>query len=329
MVSLAMRILALLNGDGGTLKTTDLDWLSALIKDEFAVHGHEITVEIVAGKDVVPAIEQAAERKDVDVLLVGGGDGTVSAAAAAVFETDTALAILPAGTMNLFARTLQIPLGLEAAVKALAGGTITKVDVATVNGKPFVHQFAAGLHARMVRFRERITYRSRLGKIWATTRAITLAVRKLPKVELLINVDGRTERLLCSAIAISNNLYGLGHVPFADNPKGGVLGVYICTERNISRVAKLTLDIFTGQWRSNPSLLVKTAKHVQLSHRGKPRSNRAVRDGELELLDDLSEVELHPLGLSVLVPADASYLEEATPADQSAVPAPGAASSTP
>ncbi|NDW07075.1 diacylglycerol/lipid kinase family protein [Jiella pacifica] len=304
-----MRILALLNGDGGTLKTTDLDWLSELIEDEFAVHGHGITVEVCAGKDIVAAIEQAAKRDDVDVLLVGGGDGTVSAAASAVFGTDTALAILPAGTMNLFARTLQIPLNLEAAVKALAGGRITKVDVATVNGKPFVHQFAAGLHARMVRFREKITYRSRIGKIWATTRAIALAFRKLPKVEILIKVDGRTERLLCSAIAISNNLYGPDHVPFADNPKGGVLGVYICTERNINKVAKLTLDILTGRWRGNASLVVKTAKHVQLAHRGKPRSNRAVRDGELELLDDLSEVELHPLGLSVLVPAEATYLE--------------------
>ncbi|MBO0904854.1 diacylglycerol/lipid kinase family protein [Jiella sonneratiae] len=306
-----MRILALLNRDGGTLKTTNLDWLSELIRDEFAVHGHEVTVEICGGKEIVQAIEKAAGRNDLDVLLVGGGDGTVSAAAAALFKGETALAILPAGTMNLFARTLQIPLGLEEAVKAMAGGTITDVDVATVNGKPFIHQFAAGLHARMVRFRERIAYGSRLGKMWATTRAIALAFRKLPKVELLIKVDGRTERLLCSAIAVSNNVYGLGHLPFADNPKGGELGIYICTERDLSRVAKLTLDIFTGNWRRNPSLVVKTAKRVELAHRGKPRSNRAVRDGELELLDDLSEVELHPLALRVLVPAEATYLDQA------------------
>lgn len=320
MVASQMRILALLNRDGGTLKTTDLDWLSGLIRDEFSVHGHDVRVEIHAGKDIVGAIDRAAGGEGLDVLLVGGGDGTVSAAAAAVFRTDTALAILPAGTMNLFARTLQIPLNLEAAVKALAGGTVTKVDVATVNGKPFIHQFAAGLHARMVRFREKIAYRSRLGKMWATTRAIALAFRKLPKVELLINVDGRTERLLCSAIAVSNNLYGPDHLPFADDPKGGVLGVYICTDRNLNRVAKLTFDIFTGKWRNNPSLVVKTAKHVQLAHKGKPRSNRAVRDGEMELLDDLSEVELHPLGLSVMVPAEATYLEQAEEAAETRRP---------
>ena len=305
-----MRILALLNRDGGTLKTTDLDWLSALIRDEFAVHGHEVTVELCAGSDIVPAIKKAAATDDLDVLLVGGGDGTVSAAVGALYEGDTALAILPAGTMNLFARTLQIPLDLEEAVKALAGGRTTKVDVATVNGKPFVHQFATGLHARMVRFRERISYRSRLGKMWATTRAIGLAFRRLPKVELVIDVDGRSERLKCSALAISNNLYGDRHLPFADNPKGGQLGVYICTERRLARVAKLTADIFAGQWRKNPDLVVKSATRVDLAHRGKPRSNRAVRDGELEVLDDLSRVEIHPLALTVLVPAEATYLEQ-------------------
>ena len=305
-----MRILALLNRDGGTLKTTDLDWLSTLLKDEFGVHGHEISVELCAGDEIVTAIGSAAERDDLDVLLVGGGDGTVSAAVAALFEGELTLAILPAGTMNLFARTLQIPLGLEAAVKALAGGTVTAVDVATVNGKPFIHQFAAGLHARIVRFRENLSYGSRVGKMWATTRALALALKKLPKVQLVIDMDGRIERLTCTAIAISNNVYGPGHLPFADNPKGGVLGIYICTERKLSRVAKLTLDIFTGTWRKNSDLVVKSASRVDLAHQGRSHSSRAVRDGELEVLDDLSQVEIRPLALNVLVPAEATYLHQ-------------------
>ena len=71
-----------------------------------------------------------------------------------------------------------------------------------------------------------------------------------------------------------------------------------------------TADIFAGQWRKNPDLVVKSATRVDLAHRGKPRSNRAVRDGELEVLDDLSRVEIHPLALTVLVPAEATYLEQ-------------------
>ena len=97
-----MKVHAILNRDGGTLKTTDLAVLSRLIEDEFRLHGHEIEVEVVAGQDVVGAIGGAGRREDIDVLLVGGGDGTVSCAAATLMDRRTALAILPAGTMNLF-----------------------------------------------------------------------------------------------------------------------------------------------------------------------------------------------------------------------------------
>ncbi|MEX6506265.1 diacylglycerol kinase family protein [Jiella sp. M17.18] len=303
-----MKILVLLNRDGGTLKTTDLDWLSELLRDEFQVHGHEITVERCAGKGIVEAIRRHASRNDIDVLLVGGGDGTVSAAASALMGGSVALGILPAGTMNLFARSLQIPLDIPQAVAALASGTTTEVDMGMVNDEPFVHQYAVGLHARMVRFREHIAYGSRIGKMWATTRAVFLALRRLPVVELTIDIDGKVERIKSSAVAISNNLYGPGHLPFADNPRGGVLGVYVCRQRNMRRVMKLTMDILVGRWRGNPDLEVQSAHRVEIAYSGRNHSNRAVRDGELDLLDDRSIVEIKPLALKVLVPSDATYL---------------------
>ncbi|MCB8838109.1 diacylglycerol kinase family protein [Aurantimonas sp. VKM B-3413] len=321
-----MNILVLLNRDGGTLKTTDLDWLADLLRDEFQVHGHQITVERGPGKEIVESIRRHAAREDIDVLLVGGGDGTVSAAAAALMGRKVALGILPAGTMNLFARTLQIPLELQEAVAALASGTVTDVDIATVNGEPFIHQYAVGLHARMVRFREHIHYGSKVGKMLATTRAIWMALRRLPLVELTMDVDGKVERLKSPAVAISNNLYGAGHLPFADDPRGGQLGVYICTQRNVRRVMRLTLDILTGRWRDNGDLAVRPAKRVEIAYSGHNHSNRAVQDGELVRLQDLTLVEIRPLALKVLVPSDATYLPQRggsvdTAADKEAVTA--------
>ncbi|MEC5323419.1 diacylglycerol/lipid kinase family protein [Aurantimonas sp. A3-2-R12] len=303
-----MKILALLNRDGGTLKTTDRDELVALMNDEFAIHGHELTVESCAGDEIVAAIKAAALRDDLDVLMVGGGDGTVSAAAAALAHGDIALGILPAGTMNLFARTLQIPLDLPAAVAALAGGVVVNVDIGSVNDRIFVHQFAVGLHARMVRMRSKIQYGSRLGKIVATARAVFLALRRVPAIELELEIDGVLKRIKSPAVAVSNNLYGVGHIPYADHPRGGELGVYICTERKVGAVTKLTFDILTGAWRQNPDLLSQTAQRVRIHYWGKNRKKRAVLDGELCTLDAESVVEIHPRALKVLVPAEATYL---------------------
>ena len=71
-----MKVLALLNRDGGTLKTTDLDWLRTLIEDEFKMHGHQIEIAICSGDAIVDSIREAVDRPDLDILLVGGGDGT-------------------------------------------------------------------------------------------------------------------------------------------------------------------------------------------------------------------------------------------------------------
>ena len=304
----SMKILVLLNRDGGRLKTADMPAITALIGDEFKVHGHDVTVESHSGDGIVDLISRAAGRDDLDILIVGGGDGTVSAAAAALAGGTIALGVIPGGTMNLFARSLQVPLTVPAAIAALASGEVTTVDFATVNGQPFIHQFAIGLHARMVRLREKISYGSRVGKMLATTRAILLALRRLPPVDVDIEIDGKPRTLKTPAVAISNNLYGEGHIPFADDPKGGRLGVYICTETKSSAVYRLTFDIMMGSWRSNPNLEVITAKKVSLDYGGKHHANRAVRDGELSALAERSEVEIHPNGLKVLAPAEATYL---------------------
>lgn len=97
-----MRFVAVLNKDGGTLRTTDLDAFSEKMKTVFLqAAGHTVDIRVVEGKDVVSALEKAAAMRSVDVVLAGGGDGTISAAAAVLMNRKTALAILPAGTMNL------------------------------------------------------------------------------------------------------------------------------------------------------------------------------------------------------------------------------------
>ncbi|MER0239025.1 diacylglycerol kinase family protein [Fulvimarina sp. MAC8] len=303
-----MKVLALLNEDGGTLKTTNLDWLSSLLRDEFAVQGHTVEIVRCSGNEVVQAIQGAVDRHDTEVLLVGGGDGTVSAAAAKCVGTKTALGILPAGTMNLFARTLQIPLDLEQAIGALASGRITPVDVGRANGEVFVHQYAVGLHARMVRMRNKFSYGSRIGKVMATWRAGWIAIRTLPEISLEIELDGKVQEIKSAAVAFSNNFYGTGHVPFADDPTDGYLGVYICKARSVGRVAKLVLDIMMGAWRENQNLDAFKAKRVRLIYGGRNHKDRAVKDGELVRLEDETVIEIDPGALMVLAPHEATYL---------------------
>ena len=156
-----MRFHVILNRDGGTLRTIDLDNFANQIETTLKMAGHTAEVAVLSGREISAELG-AATRSDCDVVMVGGGDGTISTAAAQLKGTDKALAVLPAGTMNLFARSLGGPLVLEEAVTAFASGEVRVVDLAEADGMVFVHQFSVGLHAELIRLREQRTFASRL-----------------------------------------------------------------------------------------------------------------------------------------------------------------------
>ena len=203
-----MRLIGVFNDGGGTFRTMDMAAFTAEATAIFARHGHSLECRVVAGDDIAAALRAANADPSVDAVLVGGGDGTISAAAASAFESGVPLAVLPAGTMNMFARSLHVPLELTAALEALATGTIRNVDIATANGKPFVHQFGAGIHARLVRIRESMVYRSRWGKMLASVRATATAVARPPRFTIEIATPRGTEVRKASGIAVTNNPIG-------------------------------------------------------------------------------------------------------------------------
>ena len=86
--------------------------------------------------------------KSVNLVVLGGGDGTLNSAAHALMETDLPLGILPLGTANDLARTLRIPSDPAAAAEIIVAGHSRWIDLGEVNGKPFFNVASLGLSAR-------------------------------------------------------------------------------------------------------------------------------------------------------------------------------------
>lgn len=299
-----MRFIAILNREGGTLRTTDLDALSAGISETLTSAGHEVDVEIVASSEIEAALDRATRATGVDTVLIGGGDGSVSAAAAKLMNGRKALAILPAGTMNLFARSLQIPLDLDAAVKAFATGRIRAVDIATANGRPFVHQFSIGVHAKLVRLREKMEFASRWGKMRASLRAALDTVMAPPSMNVTLVMGGTEIFVRTTGVGVTNNLFGEGHLPYADRPDGGTLGIYVTTARSPRELALFLLNVARGKWRRNDKVVIHESDEVTIRVSNRRRRRRCVIDGELCQLDPETIVRIHPGALRVLVPAE-------------------------
>lgn len=202
-----MKIHAVFNRDGGTFRTMDMKLFAEIAKEIFEKHGHTFESEIVAGKSIVKALQKVATEMGEHVLMAGGGDGTISAAADVAWKAKVPLAVLPAGTMNLFARALKIPLDLNVALESLASGTIQAVDISTANEESFVHQFSIGFQPQMIKFRNTLEYRSRWGKRLASIRAFARAMSNPPRFAVRMSIDGSPTERTVSAMSISNNPY--------------------------------------------------------------------------------------------------------------------------
>ncbi|EHS51038.1 diacylglycerol kinase catalytic region [Rhizobium sp. PDO1-076] len=301
-----MKITAVLNRDGGTFRTTDMQAYCASAVKAFAAKGHDLDCVVVGGDEVVSALEKAS-ASGADALVAGGGDGTISAAAGIAWKTGLPLGVVPAGTMNLFARSLKLPLDIWKVLDTLADVQIQSVDIATANGRPYVHQFSAGLHARMVRMRNSMNFASKLGKMRASTNAAFGVMLDPPRFEVIFDIDGdgRSDERPVSAISVSNNPLGNNALFFADDLTTGKLGVYLADPLEPTGVFSLAFDIMRGRFTDNQAVTASTAKVLRL-HFPKHRQGAAcVLDGELLRMPRDVEIKIHAGELKVLVPATA------------------------
>ena len=306
---------AVLNVQSGSLKGRDVAAFERRLAR--ALDGPRFSLLSIdsSGRPIDAALDTAVAEGG-DCLLIVGGDGSVSAAAAMAWHHDRLLAVLPGGTMNLFARTLGVPLDLDAALDALATSDETTMDIATADGTPFIHQFTVGLHADAVRLRERMRGlhglhgRGRLGKLAATARAFAQVVLDPPRFPVELRADGHeTAALELSALSVSNNPFGPGHLPYADEPDGGALGLYRAAPLGPGAAARLVADIVLGSHAGNDDVAADAVRRVELRfperwlarHRGR----RALRDGELVALEPVVRIEIHPGAVRVLRPAGA------------------------
>ena len=207
---------------------------------------------VTAGEDAVAAIRKAAKVEETDAIVVGGGDGTISSAAGISAESGVPLGILPLGTMNFFARSLGIPAEMKAGAVALAKGEVAVVDIARVNGHPFVHTLFLGLHPKMVEERERAAYHTRYGKMLGSVRALFHVLRNPRRFFVSIETDGKTVVRRTAGVVVSNNPLGKGHMPYADRLDKGVLGLYVTTARGLVQLLRVAAAAALGTAGESP-----------------------------------------------------------------------------
>lgn len=155
-------------------------------------------------------------QHEVDLVIVGGGDGTLNAAVDALVETQLTLGILPLGTANDLARTLGIPNSLPDACKIIANGEVRRIDLGSVNGKHFFNVASCGLSVKIT---QRLTKKAK--RRWGILAYLITALQVIWEsrpFSVEIRMNDQSIRVKTVQIAVGNGRYyggGMAVVPDA------------------------------------------------------------------------------------------------------------------
>lgn len=235
-------------------------------------------------------------------VLVSGGDGTIATAATALLDTPAELALLPAGTLNHFARDLGVSTEAAEALKLAVDGDCRGVDVGVVNGRVFLNTSSVGAYVRFVRIRERLE--RRFGYGIASTLAAFRILFQLRTFAVELEVNGRPHIYRTPLVFIGVGERELQLPALGRRVVGGQRGLHVIVVRGRSRARLFALALAAvsrgvDAVAGTPELDSFLVERCRITVR---RPTVVAIDGELVVMESTMEFELRRDALHVVCP---------------------------
>jgi YegS/Rv2252/BmrU family lipid kinase len=259
--------------------------------------GFDLQEESMDNPQQLPELIRRYQNR-VDLVIIGGGDGTLNAAADALVETQLPLGILPLGTANDLARTLGIPDSLPEACKIIAQGQLRRIDLGWVNGKHFFNVASMGLSVQIT---ERLTKETkRRWGIFAYAITALQALWKARPFRAEIRIEGESIRVKTVQIAVGNGRYygggmAVAHDATIDDRR---LDLYSLELKHWWQIIALLPAMRGGRHTDFPGVRALRGQEIQV-YTSKPRPINT--DGEITTHTP-ADFRVIPQALAVLVP---------------------------
>ena len=282
---------------------SDKGGIAGQVADYLGSHGRPCRVEVVrAGPELTAAAARAAAG-DAGLVVAGGGDGTIATVAGALLDTGKTLGVLPLGTFNYFARSLGVPLAIDAALDVLVTGATRRMGVGEVNGRIFLNNSSIGLYPAVLRQREAAYRQLGRSRVASYLSAAFVLVQRPAFLRLQLTADGtvlvrRTPLLFVGANAHQMESFG---VPGGECMRSGQLAVCISRPLAVARLWRVALRAFFRGLYGAEELEVTCAREMVVSLRRRRIS--VAMDGEIAVLDTPLRYRLRADSLSVMAPA--------------------------
>jgi diacylglycerol kinase (ATP) len=238
-------------------------------------------------------------RGEVDLIAVGGGDGSLNCAARGLLDAGLPFGIIPLGTANDLARTLGIPVTLEAAIDVICAGHMRRIDVGDVNGHPFFNVASLGMSAELA-MSLTSQDKKRFGQFGYALAALRVLMRARSFSARIIGPHSSV-RVRSYQIAVGNGRYYGGGMAVQENASIDDHQLHLYS-LEVSDVWKLVL--MAPAFRAGRHGTYQEVR-VEDGHRFEVRTRRPMpinADGEI-LTQTPAVFSIHPSALDVYVPA--------------------------
>jgi diacylglycerol kinase (ATP) len=273
--------------------------------------GWSVALHLTEKSGDATMLAREAANAGCDVAIVAGGDGTVNEVVNGLVGTETAMAVLPVGTGNVWAKQLNIPthtlthpFRLQETAAGLVEGTIRAVDVGQVNDRYFLCWAGIGLDAKVTTEMEpRQRHTKRLGALPYAIAAVLIA-RDFKGVRARVLLDGKAVRGRTLLILVSNiqQYYGgLFEIAPAAKVDDGLLDVFVFKGLGFQYTVRHLLKVLSQRYLQDPQIVHRQAKQIEvLTEYALPIQT----DGDV-VGNTPAALKVAPLALRILVPPSA------------------------
>lgn len=295
------KLTIVLNKESGTLKQLGSDKIKSELLQLLGDMGREARIHSVSGQELLHALK-AARDDDSDAVLIGGGDGTVAAAASIFAGQSKPLGILPLGTFNLAARDLGVPLDREAAVRALVAAPVADIDLLEVGGRRYLCVIMLGFYPAMMIGRQEY-HGWWIVKTCRTLLSSLKSAATFPPLAVQLHDGKQTHQHRTRMLLLANNDYEdmFGLLPIRRTLDAGHLTVYIASHRTRIGMLKSVINWILGRWKQDKEVLSLRATEIEINVRRKRRI-AVMLDGEIEKMTLPLRIKVDPKALRVIVP---------------------------
>jgi YegS/Rv2252/BmrU family lipid kinase len=299
-VSPSVRTIAVINASGGAPDLKSGELTPAKVQQLFAGKGVEVDVRFAAGEGLEEALQEAIAAEP-ELLIVGGGDGTISSAARALRGRPIVLGVLPLGTLNHFAKDLGIET-VEHALAAISKRHTRLVDTGSLNGRTFINNCSIGPYPKAVKRRQTLQQTRGYKKGYAMVIAILGVMRNLRRMRVAIDSDGESRLRRTPVVLVSNNRYTGSFFSTQLRPQlsAGNLWVYTIRAHRFAPLVRLAALALLGRLERADEFECWPAKSVTISLPGE--TIEVGIDGEVLRCPLPLRLQIHPGALRVICP---------------------------